>query len=163
MSNPNKQWQFKIEIERPINQVWEAIEDLSLIPKYHPKVRDVKFVTGQSRRAPGVEYKCVIPDGRQKGWCTEKVLENIQNKKMTITFVEDSWGLAKMFKEVTISLLTEPIGPNRTKLVMEAYYQPNSLKFAVLNTLFMKVVMKMRAKKTMLSLKALLEGIEGTR
>src|SRR5262245_30380701 len=86
------QWQVAIEIAAPVSRVWSATEDLSLIPSYHPIVRQVEFVSGSTKRAPGVNYKCVVPRGPGKGWCIERVVESIPNQRMTVSIPEDSWG-----------------------------------------------------------------------
>ena len=54
--NPEPQWQVELCINAPIAQVWDAIEDISLIPQYHPEVRSVECLSSTSRRAPGVAY-----------------------------------------------------------------------------------------------------------
>ena len=64
------QWTVEVRVHAPVEKVWEAVEDLTLIPQYHPEVRSVECLSGQTRRAPGVTNKCVIPEGR-KGWCVE--------------------------------------------------------------------------------------------
>ncbi|RMF67737.1 MAG: SRPBCC family protein, partial [Calditrichaeota bacterium] len=39
------QWAVEVHIAAPVAKVWEAIEDLSLIPRYHPVVREVEYVS----------------------------------------------------------------------------------------------------------------------
>ncbi len=87
------QWKVEIRVNAPVTKVWDAIEDLTLIPKYHPDVRSVEYLSGQTKRAPGVAYKCVVPEGR-KGWCVERVVENIPNRRTSVAFPEDSWGMS---------------------------------------------------------------------
>ena len=77
------QWKVEIHINAPVAKVWDAIEDLTRIPQYHPDVRSVEYLSGQTKRAPGVTYKCVVPEGR-KGWCVERVVENIPNRKTSV-------------------------------------------------------------------------------
>src|SRR5262245_53047565 len=62
----NLQWQVEETIDAPLDRTWAAIEDLSLIPQYHPVVRTVEFPSGFGRRAPGVEYKCIVPTGPRR-------------------------------------------------------------------------------------------------
>jgi len=33
-------------------------QDISLISDYHPEVEKVELLSGNAKRAPGVEYKC---------------------------------------------------------------------------------------------------------
>ena len=77
------QWKVEVHVTAPIAKVWEAIDDLSLIPQYHPDVRHVECLSGQTKRAPGVTYKCVVPEGR-KGWCVEQVVEHVPNRRMSV-------------------------------------------------------------------------------
>lgn len=41
------QWTVRVHIDAPVAKVWEAIEDLSLIPQYHPHVGHVEYLLGQ--------------------------------------------------------------------------------------------------------------------
>ncbi|RMF58766.1 MAG: SRPBCC family protein, partial [Calditrichaeota bacterium] len=145
-------------IAAPVAKVWEAIEDLSLIPRYHPVVREVEYVSGQTRRGPGVAYKCVVPEGRQKGWCVERVVEHIPRRKTTVAFSGDSWGMGRMFDEFLAETTVEA-GPEDTTLVhLKAYYIPRGFKMRLVHGLFMRRMMCKRAKLTLDGLKRLVEG-----
>lgn len=151
-------WEVEVKINVTVEKVWKAIEDISLIPAYHPVVGKVEFVTGESKRAPGVEYKCIVPKGPQKGWCVEKVVENIPNKKMSIAFGEDSWGLGKMVSDFLSELTLTPTKNNNTILLLKAFYNPVGLKMRFFDPLVMRRMMRKRAKRTLLGLKELLES-----
>ena len=90
------QWKATVQINASLKRVWKIIDDISLIPQYHPKVGKVDFISGQSKREVGVKYQCNILEGR-KGSCIEEVVEYIPNKKMSTGISEDTWGMSKMF------------------------------------------------------------------
>ena len=102
-------------------------------------------------------YKCIIPEGSQKGWCVEKVTEVVPLRKMTTEFPEDSWGMSKMFGNFATELHLEAKGESQTALHMLTYYQPIGLKVRLLNIILMRAMMRKRAKKTLLGLKTLVE------
>ena len=153
------QWAVEIRINAPVEKVWEAGQDLTLIPQYHPEVRHVEFVSGATRRAPGVEYKCIVPEGR-KGWCVERVVENIPNQKMSIEFPEDSWGLSRMLDNF-LTELTLHSEDGATRVRLEAFYAPKSLRLRVMNALVMRRMMRKRAILTLQGLKRMIEGQNG--
>jgi hypothetical protein len=62
------QWRTLATVRAPKPRVWAIVNDISLIPKYHPEVRHVDLISGQRARAVGVRYEGTIPEGR-KGSC----------------------------------------------------------------------------------------------
>lgn len=152
------QWEVEACINAPVTRVWDAIEDLSLIPQYHPVVRSVEYVSGQTRRAPGVAYKCVVPEGRRKGWCVERVVEHIPNRKTTVAFSEDSWGMGQMLDEFLAETTVEPRGNNTTMVQLKAYYIPRGFRMRLMHSLFMRRMMRKRAILTLKGLKRIVEG-----
>ena len=151
------QWKVEIHINAPVEKVWDASEDRTLIPQYHPDVRSVEYLSGQTKRAPGVTYKCVVPEGR-KGWCVEQVVEHIPNRKTSVTFQEDSWGMSQMFDDFLTDLTVEPGEGNTTLVQLQAYYVPRGFKVRVINVLLMQRMMRKRARLTLQGLKRLVEG-----
>ena len=152
------QWEVEARINAPVTKIWDVVEDLSLIPQYHPVVRSVEYVSGQTRRASGVAYKCVVPEGRQKGWCVEHVVEHIPNRKTTVAFSEDSWGMGQMFGEFLAETTFEPRGDNTTMVQLKAYYIPRGFRMRLMHSLFMRRMMRKRAMLTLEGLKRLVEG-----
>jgi hypothetical protein len=53
---PDSQWRITVAIAAPLPVVWDVIEDVTLIPHYHPEVRSVDLISGTPRRAPGMAY-----------------------------------------------------------------------------------------------------------
>lgn len=152
------QWQVAVVINAPIARVWEAGEDLSLIPSYHPLVKRVEYVSGGTTRAPGVAYKCVIPEGRQKGWCVERVVEHIPMQKTSVSIPEDSWGMARMFDGFLAESTLEPAGDRGTLVRFAAYYAPRGIAARLMNRLYLRAMMRSTARLTLEGLKRFVES-----
>ncbi|MGA2676563.1 MAG: SRPBCC family protein [Methanobacterium sp.] len=152
------QWEVKVSINAPVEQVWDVTQDLSLIPVYHPEVEKIEFLSDQTNRAEGVEYKCIIPEGKPRsGSCVEKVVENDKYKKTTTLAVEDTWGLSEMLKNYTTDLIFEKIDDTTTTLHFQGYYEPIGFKNKILNILILRRVMKKRGKVVLIGIKDLIE------
>ncbi len=117
----------------------------------------MEYLSGQTKRATGVANKCVVPEGR-KGWCVERVVENIPNRKTSVAFPEDSWGMSQMFDDFLTDLTVEPWGGNTTLVQLQASYVPRGLRVRVMNVLLMRRMMRKRARLTLQGLKRLVEG-----
>ena len=97
----------------------------------------MEYLSGQTKRAPGVTYKCVVPEGR-KGSCVERVVEHIPNRKTSVAVPEDSWGMSQMFVDFLTELSIEPGEGNPTLVQLQAYYVPRGFKVRVTNVLLMR-------------------------
>lgn len=153
------QWQVAVNINASLKKVWDSIDDLTLIPKYHPEVRAVEYLSGQTKRAAGVSYKCIVPQGR-KGWCIERVIEHVPYQKTSIDFPADSWGISKMFSDFVTDIEVIAIDNSSTRVRLAAYYEPIGFLINLMNILFMRRVMQRRAKSTAKRFKILIEGSE---
>ena len=154
----NLQWEVKVSINVPVEKVWDATQDISLIPTYHPEVEKVELLSGNTKRAPGVEYKCIIPEGRPRsGSCVEKVIENVKYEKTTILAVEDTWGLSEMLKYYITEVIFEKKDKNTTILHLLGYYEPNGLKMRIMNILVLRRIMKKRGREVLMGVKDLVE------
>ncbi len=152
------QWEVKVSINASVEQVWDATQDISLIPVYHPEVEKVEFLSEQTNRAEGVEYKCIIPEGNPRsGSCVEKVIENDKYKKTTTLAVEDTWGLSEMLKNYTTDSILEKIGDKTTILYFKGYYEPIGLKNKIINILILRRIMKKRGKVVLIGIKDFIE------
>jgi hypothetical protein len=152
------QWQVDGIVHAPPEATWAAIDDLSLIPQYHPVVRSVEFPSESSRRAPGVEYKCVIPTGSRRGWCVEKVIDHIPLRSTTVGFTDDSWGLSKLIDDFVTEISIEPSAGSTTRVILRGFYAPKGWWGVVLNALVLRRGMRNRAAATLRGFKRLLEG-----
>jgi hypothetical protein len=153
------QWTVEIRIHAPIDRVWDAVEDISLIPRYHPEVREVEFLSGSTRRAQGVSYRCVVPDGRT-GWCVERVVEHIPLRRTTVAIPEDSWGLGQNFDQFQTEISVENVDADTTLVRIQAFYIPKTWRARVMNTLRLRPRMRRRALQTLEGLRRLLEKPE---
>ena len=153
------QWQAEIRIKAAIDLVWDAVEDLSLIPRYHHDVRAVEYLSGSTRRAQGVSYRCVVPDGRT-GWCIEKVVEHVPLRKTTIAIPEDSWGLGQNFDQFLVELTVEEEDEKTTLVRLRAFYIPRTWKAHLVNFLSLRPAMRRRALRTLEGLKVLVQKPE---
>lgn len=150
------QWEVEMLVSAPLASVWNAVDDLSLIPDYHPEVRHVEFLSGQARRAPGVRYKCVVPEGR-RGWCIEKVVEHEPFERTTMVVPEDSWGMGRLLEGFLTEISVEPRGSGETLLRLKAWYRPRGWVMRAVNPLAMRRMMKNRAIRTLDGLRELVE------
>jgi hypothetical protein len=152
------QWQAEIIIEAPLETIWAAFEDLSLIPSYHPEVQKVEFSSGVTRRGPGVEYKCIVPSGPRRGWCIEKVMEHVPLRSSTVAFTDDSWGLSKLVGDFITEIHVEPLAEAKTRVMLRGFYTTKGWRGYVLNALVIRRTMRKRAQETLRGFKRLLEN-----
>lgn len=118
------QWQADAVVDAPLEKVWAAFDDLSLIPHYHPVVQRVEYPSGVTRRAPGVEYKCIIETGPRRGWCVEKVMDHAPLQSSTVAFTDDSWGLSKLIRDFMTEVSVERLGEAKTRVRLRGFYTP---------------------------------------
>ena len=152
------QWLAEVIIDAPLQGTWAAIDDLSLIPQYHPVVRNVEFSSGLGRRAPGVEYKCIVPTGPRRGWCIEKVIDHIPLRSTTVAFTADSWGLSKLLNDFVTEISVEPSAGTKTHVTLRGFYTTKGWRGTILNVLVIRRTMRKRASDTLRGLKRLLEN-----
>jgi hypothetical protein len=145
-----------IVIQAPCSKVWEIIDDISLIPKYHPEVGKVDFITGQSKRALGVKYQCSVLEGR-KGSCVEEVVEYIPQQKLSTAMPQDTWGIDKMLTDFIVDTTVHPIDEHSCILQFDAYYNPVGFRNKILSTLMLRRVFKKRSLSVMQGIKHLAE------
>jgi len=80
------QWRTSVRISAPRDRVWAIVDDISLIPQYHPEVRKVDLLSGRSTTAIGVKYRCTIPEGRRSS-CIEEVVDYVPGQRMATAFL----------------------------------------------------------------------------
>lgn len=151
------QWDATIRIAASPSRVWEIIDDISLIPSYHPEVQKVDLLSGEKKRRKGAKYKCHILTGR-KGSCIEEVVELVPDKRMSTAMGEDSWGLSRMLADFIVDTTVIPVYGNTTELRFEAYYNPVGIGNWLLNALFLRRSMRKRTMKVMEGIRRLAEG-----
>lgn len=150
-------WEASVRVDAPLANVWDVVDDLSLIPDYHPEVRNVELLSGSARRKPGVRYKCMIPDGPRKGWCVEQVVEHEALERTTVSVPDDSWGMCRKLEGFLVEISIRPEDGNATLLRLRAWYRPRGLVMRVLDPVLMRRVMRRRAAETLEGVKRLVE------
>lgn len=151
------QWQTSITIDATPQRVWAVVDDITLIPKYHPEVRQVDLLSGAHTRAAGVRYRCSIPEGR-KGSCVEEVTEYEAGSRFVTTFPEDTWGIGEMLSSFSVESIVAPDAQGKAVLTLKAYYRPRSLLARLSNPLVLRRMMAKRAHATLRGIKRLVEG-----
>ena len=151
------QWRTSVRTRASRDRLWAIVDDISLIPRYHPEVSKVDLVSGQATRAIGVKYRCTITKGR-KGSCVEEVVDYVPGERFATAFPEDTWGISRMFRDFVVESILVPHGENETELVLEAYYEPIRWTTRLLNALFLRRLMARRALRTLEGVKRLVEA-----
>lgn len=146
----------RMKIQAPASRLGAIIEDISLIPLYHPEVSKVDLISGLSKRAVGVKYRCSILEGR-KGSCIEEVVEYIPEQKVSTAMLEDSWGIDKMLSDFIVETMVHPVDDNWCILQFDAYYTPIGWWNSILNALMLRRVFKKRSRAVMEGIKRLAE------
>jgi hypothetical protein len=150
------QWYLELAVNAKSTRVWEIIDDITLIPHYHPEVGKVNLISGQSKRAAGVKYQCTILEGR-KGSCVEEVVEYIPNVKISTGMVENTWGMNKMLADFVVETTIAPKNATTTILTFEAFYNPVGIFYKFINVLLLRRLMKKRSLLVMNGIKKLCE------
>jgi len=153
-------WQREVIVTAPLSAVWNVVEDLSLIPDYHPAVRQVQFLTGQARRAAQVRYKCFLPEGGH--WFVEEVVEHEPYDHTVLALVSDSRGSAERIAHFLTQISVEPRGSGETLLRLRAWYAPRGWLNRITNPLVLRRLVKSRAAGTLEGVKQLVERRQRT-
>jgi hypothetical protein len=118
-----------------------------------------KLLSGTTRRAPGMSYKCIVPSGKRAGWCVEQVIEHVPLERTTVAFPADSWCLSRLLGDFTTELkVASPEDVDRTRVELTAYYRPQSWRGCLLNYLGLRWLMRMRARQTLNNARQLIEA-----
>ena len=147
----------RIQISVSATRLWDLIDDITLIPKYHPEVGKVDLISGQSKRAVGVKYQCSILEGR-KGTCVEEVVEYVPYQKIATAMPQDSWGIDKMLKDFIVESMVQPIADNSCFLQFDAYYNPVGLWNTMLNVFVLRRIFRKRTLSVMEGIKRFAES-----
>jgi Polyketide cyclase / dehydrase and lipid transport len=151
------QWRTAVTVRAAKERVWTIVDDISLIPEYHPEVGKVALLSGQGTRAVGVKYQCTILEGR-KGSCIEEVVDHVPGERTATAVPEDTWGMSKMLGDFVVETTLVPDGKGQTVLLLEAYYEPIGWKTRLLNVLFLRRLMARRALHSLEGIKRLAEA-----
>ena len=150
------QWEVEAVVSAPLAAVWNIVEDLSLIPEYHPDVRQVQFLSGQARRARDVRYKCFMPE-KSGNWFVEEVVEHEPFEHTVLALVNDSRGGAGKLDHFLTQISVEPRGSGETLLRFRAWYRSKGWLGRMTGTVLSARGMRTRAAHAIQGLKRLSE------
>lgn len=152
------QWRTAVLIDAPKDCVWSIVDDVTLIPRYHPEVTNVELLSRQRTRSVGMRYQCVVSHGVRKGSCVEEVTEYVPGERMTTAFPEDTWGISKMLDQFSVETTVSSRPDGQTQLVLSAYYRPIGWKIRLANATVLRYAMARRARRTIAGIKQLAES-----
>jgi len=138
------QWRAEIPVKASSSKLWTVVDDVSLLPKYHPEVGRVDLLSGRKNREVGVKYRCNVFEGR-KGNCVEEVVAYTPGVSFSTSTPEDSWGIGQMMSDLVVDTIVTPTEDNTSILSFVAYYNPVGPINFLLNTFMLRRVMKKRA------------------
>ena len=159
--NQQAQWTAEIPVNAPLKTVWEVVDDVTMIPHYHPEVDTVDVIAGQARRTVGTKYQCNILEGRHGGSCVEEVLAYEPERMVVTGMVSDTWGIDKLLDDFKVKSTISPRTETSTILKFEAFYKPVGLKNRLLNAWFLRRAFRKRSLAVMNGIKRVAEGKVG--
>jgi uncharacterized protein YndB with AHSA1/START domain len=118
----------EVTIDVPLEAVWDYLMDISKIPEFHPRVSRVDLISGAAQKAKGVEYRCIITEGRGKGTCVEKVIDVVPDTSFVTTIASDSWGLSQLFDSYVVDTHIARVDESRTRVTIKQYFATRTLK-----------------------------------
>ena len=156
---PPFQSKQSVQIEAPLEVVWEFGMDLTKIPSFHPRVFKVDLLSGKNRRGVGVAYQCHLVGG--KHLCTEKDVELVPMEKIVTILPEDTFGISKLLPDYRVETTFRKLSQHVTEVTMSHYYSTASLKARLFN-LIGKRKIATETNATLNSIKAQIEhGVSG--
>ncbi len=151
------QWEVEIVINASRSRVWDVCDDLTLIPKYHPRVSHVEFISGSGTRAEGVAYRCHFNSRGRDRWCTERIAEYDPPHRVHMTFPEDNMGLSRLVCNLTSDLTLSETDDGATRVMLVTSYESKGI-FGTLANALLRPIMRNQAKKTLQNLKCWIES-----
>ena len=151
------QWREEITIDARPDEVWRIVNDVSLIPRYHPEVDSVDLLDGHPDRRVGSRYRCNVSHGRGKGSCIEEVVGSVPGVSVSTFMGTDTWGIGRILKDFVVDSTLIPRPGDRTVLRFDAYYNPAGFFNRVLNILVFRRKTRQRSRDVMCGIKRLVE------
>ncbi len=121
-------------INAPVEKVWAAITDISVLHQINPGVTKA---TGRMD-IQGATRTCEMQNGGRKGTMTEQLVEMIPYKKTVWVIQEDTMGMSKMLIDPRFCFYLEKTGDSQTRIINESYYEPANFVVRIMNALMMK-------------------------
>jgi hypothetical protein len=143
-----------VTIDAPPEVVWEYNAELARIAEFHPRVDRVELIDGQSRRAPGVGYKCHLRGGKHT--CVERDVEVVPMERIVTALPEDSFGVARLLPDYRVETTLERVGAGQTRVEFRHHYSIRGWK----TWLFHWIAGRRIAKDSQATLNAMKQAIE---
>ena len=128
---PPFQSKQSVQVQAPLEVVWEFSMDLTKIPSFHPRVFKVDLLSGKSRREAGVAYQCHLIGG--KHLCTEKDVEVVPMEKFVTILPEDTFGIGKLLPDYRVETTFRKVNERVTEVTINHYYSTPTLKARIFN------------------------------
>jgi Polyketide cyclase / dehydrase and lipid transport len=158
---PPFQSKQSVQIDAPLEAVWEFSMDLTKIPSFHPRVFKVDLISGKNRRGAGVAYRCHLVGG--KHFCTEKDVELVPMEKFVTILPEDTFGISKLLPDYRVETTFRRVSERVTEVTISHYYSTPSLKARLFNLIGKRKIAR-ETYATLNSAKAQIEqGVSGDR
>ncbi len=138
MEFPPFQSRQEVVIHAPLQAVWEFGQDLTNIAAYHPRVKRVDLISGNSQRGKGVAYRCYLKDG--KNTCVEKDLEVVPMERIVTALPEDTMGITNLLPDYVVETRFTPLDEDETKVEFRHYYSTKSVKTRFFNVIAKKKI-----------------------
>lgn len=132
--NNELQIEAKVIIDASLEKVWDLNMDILKIPEYHPDVKKVEFISGNSQREEGVIYQLDIIQGKGKKATIEKVkvVRVVPYKKLLTIVLENSSLASKLFSSIRVETLFKKITDRTTKIIIHEYLQTKNILYKFL-------------------------------
>ena len=124
----------QLEMNAPVQKVWEVITDITRLHKINP---GVVRATGKMNEL-GSTRTCEMSMNGRKGVLIEKLIDLVPEKKTVWEHQSDDMGLGKMLKNIRYHFTLEKISESKSKLTAESYYEPATFFGSIMNVLMMK-------------------------
>lgn len=131
------QVQCQTTIVVPVEQVWDIVQDSTLLPQWMPNVHHTVITTTQSK-AIGEIRQCDVSLSGKTGQLVEQCVEFTPLQKISFKVQHDSFGFSRLISDLSYAMLLETNGPHQTQVRLEYYYQYKGLMGRVVNALIIK-------------------------
>lgn len=147
----------EITIDAPVSEVWEVLQNSSLMPNWLSMVKRVE-ITSERKVGPEETRKCAVKFRGKSGYIVERCIEFVHGKHLSYSVDEDSLGFNRLFSDYKFSYTTTPQTPTVTLCRMELFCEPRNFFSRIINVL-MKYEFSKTRQHILNSLKAYVEGI----
>lgn len=157
---PKNQGQGEVIINAPVSKVWQLIKDSIRLEDWGPPVQKIEIylAAGQTEEGAGSKRKVFAKfTEKRKGWYEEIRTEQIEGRKISFHIYEDSFGMAKILKDVGGSMEVVPEGTDKTRFIFTFYHRTKGFMGWLMNPMI-KIDQKKNRTKAMQSLKSYVEN-----